>query len=98
MVGPISPDLKESKNVKKVYVMVRVEEHTHGALCEIRDRLAAAILHGHYDDTSGRLDDGVSLGEVIDRLVRHWRRDKRRVAEARARARTRRRASGQPQE
>jgi hypothetical protein len=84
--------------MKKVYVMVRVAESTHGALVEIRDRLAAAILRGHYDDVSGRLDDGISLGEVIDRLVRHWRRDKRRVAEAKARKRTRRRAAGQPQE
>lgn len=73
----------------KAWVMVRIEQSVYEELVEMRDSLARAYAKGQVslpDDA-----DGMSLSTFVGRLVRHVRNDRRRMREAAARRRARRR-------
>lgn len=74
--------------MEKDWVMVRIERSVHAALVELRDSLETARQRGQVDLPEH--DDGVSLSQMVARLISHLCNDRRRMREARARARQRR--------
>lgn len=74
--------------MEKEWVMVRLERSVHGDLMQLRDSLETARQRGQVDLPEH--EDGVSLSQMVARLIRHLCNDRRRMREARARARQRR--------
>lgn len=73
----------------KRWVMVRIERSVHDQLVALRDSLERARIGGqvHIPEADGPL----SLSEIVARLVKHVKNDRRRMREAAARRRARRR-------
>lgn len=75
----------------KEWVMVRVERHVHEALLDLVAGLETARICGMVclPDVDGPL----SASQMIARLIKHLRNDRRRMREAQARKRARLRAA-----
>lgn len=74
--------------MEKEWVMIRVERSVHADLVRLRDSLESARRAGQVQLVGD--DEQLSLSRMIERLIGHLENDRRRMREARARARQRR--------
>lgn len=69
------------------WIMVRLRQQTHDDLVALRESLLKAFYSGRCN--APELSDGISLSDMIDRLIRHIRNDQRRKIKSKKNVRAR---------